>query len=331
MTDRISSEDDLQRLISTKVEESLTLDYKAADALGKTDGKKKEITKDVSAMANSAGGVLIYGIKEYDDPSKRHLPERVDPVDRATYPKEWLEQVISNIRPRINSLVIDPITIGPDQSKCVYLVRILQGDTAHQASDYRYYRRYNFESIPMHDYEIRDVMGRGTHPRISLSFQIELETKGRRKLLPLLDSQIDYFDTGLLRVIAENEGRVYAQYVNAFVKIPAEMLPSEVIDQCSDVINGNCEFVVDNTVRDVVDVKVIPGGDSIPKYGPSRFDPLLPGVSRTLTTHDILPSYQQLIPGGARLQWSVYADNALPRSGEVKVSEVPFVDGRYSH
>lgn len=126
MTDRISTEADLQRFISTSVEESLTLDYKAADALGKSDGTKKEITKDVSAMANSAGGVLIYGIKEYDDPAKKHLPERIDPVDQATYPKEWLEQVISTIRPRIDALVIDPVPIGSEHSKYVYVVRVPQ-------------------------------------------------------------------------------------------------------------------------------------------------------------------------------------------------------------
>jgi len=34
-------------------------DYKACDSLGKNDGKKKEISKDVSAFANSAGGLSV--------------------------------------------------------------------------------------------------------------------------------------------------------------------------------------------------------------------------------------------------------------------------------
>ena len=45
----------VQQYIDDGVEESLNLDYKAAGALAKTDGKRKEITKDVSAMANSEG------------------------------------------------------------------------------------------------------------------------------------------------------------------------------------------------------------------------------------------------------------------------------------
>jgi hypothetical protein len=52
------NEVDLLRLISDQVQESLTLDYKECDALQKTEGKKNEISKDVSAYANSVGGVM---------------------------------------------------------------------------------------------------------------------------------------------------------------------------------------------------------------------------------------------------------------------------------
>ena len=57
-------EEDLLELVSTQTQESVTLDYKASEALGKSEGKKTEISKDVSALANSAGGVIIYGIAE---------------------------------------------------------------------------------------------------------------------------------------------------------------------------------------------------------------------------------------------------------------------------
>jgi predicted HTH transcriptional regulator len=85
----------IQQYIDNGIEESLTLDYKAADALSKSDSKKKEITKDVSAMANSSGGIIIYGIREYSDPDKRHLAEKIDSIDRRLFSKEWLEHVIN--------------------------------------------------------------------------------------------------------------------------------------------------------------------------------------------------------------------------------------------
>ena len=91
---------EVQRYIDNGREESHTLDYKAADSLGKGDGKKSEISKDISAMANSAEGTIIYGVKEYLDPDKKHLPEKLDGIDRTQFSKEWLEQVINgNIEP----------------------------------------------------------------------------------------------------------------------------------------------------------------------------------------------------------------------------------------
>jgi hypothetical protein len=53
---KLESEVDSQRLVADQVKESLTLDYKASPALGRTDGQRNELCKDVTAFANSAGG-----------------------------------------------------------------------------------------------------------------------------------------------------------------------------------------------------------------------------------------------------------------------------------
>src|SRR5690349_16195771 len=50
--------DRVQRMIADGIEESLHLDYKAAGALVKRPEKKSEIVKDVTAFANSDGGVI---------------------------------------------------------------------------------------------------------------------------------------------------------------------------------------------------------------------------------------------------------------------------------
>lgn len=55
---------DLEYLITSEVEENIHLDYKASGALSKEPKKRQEITKDVSAFANSDGGIIIYGISE---------------------------------------------------------------------------------------------------------------------------------------------------------------------------------------------------------------------------------------------------------------------------
>src|SRR5438552_1880183 len=114
--------DRLEQLIRDNVEENLSLEYKSAEALGKSDAKKAEIVRDVSAFANSSGGVLIYGIAEFQNREQRHLPEKIDPVTRQKYSKEWLEQIIQSIQPRIDGIVIEPVTINP--SSVCYVVSI---------------------------------------------------------------------------------------------------------------------------------------------------------------------------------------------------------------
>jgi predicted HTH transcriptional regulator len=78
----------LNQLIANKVEENSELEYKAATALQREDKKITEATKDVSAFANSNGGVLIYGISE--NQANKHLPGNIDLVDRKAITKEWL-------------------------------------------------------------------------------------------------------------------------------------------------------------------------------------------------------------------------------------------------
>ena len=177
----------IEQLIRNKVEENLSLEYKAAEALGKSDGKKAEIVRDVSAFANSSGGVLIYGVAEFQQREQRHHPERIDPIDRHEYSKEWLEQIIQSIHPRIDGIVIEPITV--DSSSVCYVVSVPQSHTAHQARDHVYYRRHNFNILPMEDYELRDVMNRRKRPRVRASIFVSRNTvRGEGYLLVRLEN-----------------------------------------------------------------------------------------------------------------------------------------------
>ena len=61
------TKEDLQRLIDNEVEESTILEYKSSFAV-QNPKWREELAKDISAMANSNGGIIVFGIKQKDNP-----------------------------------------------------------------------------------------------------------------------------------------------------------------------------------------------------------------------------------------------------------------------
>lgn len=148
-------------MIQNKIMEDIHLDYKLSKAL---EGKPGEISKDVSAFANSDGGMIIYGIDE-----EQHFPTRLDDgVDHAKFTRERLENIIlSNITPIPDGIEIIQIPINDQRSYyAVCTPKSVRGP--HQDKQHkRYYKRHNFSSTPMEDYEIQDIRNRQlTYPSL---------------------------------------------------------------------------------------------------------------------------------------------------------------------
>lgn len=276
-------------------------------------------------MANSAGGIIIYGVAEYQQADKRHLPEKIDPVDNTQFSKEWLEHVISNIRPKIDDLIINPVPINTASNHYVYVVEIPQSTTAHQATDKRYYKRFNFESVPMDDYEIRDIMNRSKHPKLELDFKIEVRREHRVPSMPIGDPiEICY-----LQIRATNVANVFANYVNCIIYLPVSFRPMDEIKLMmtrKDVFQEDGEYFYEyykeNIVHDMVDGA---------KYGTSRYSPILPGRSREWETR-ITTDMNQILAmkhGNVRIKWEVYADNAPVNRGTTRVAAIPINNRGY--
>lgn len=308
----------IERMINDQIEENLTLEYKGMKSLGKDDRQKEEISKDVSSMANSAGGILIYGVSEYDDKGKKHLPKAIEPINRQEFSREWLDQVISsNIRPRIEGLIIHPVSLNETPNDVAYVIEIPQSTTAHQANDRRYYKRHNFHVLPMEDYEIRDIMARNKYPRIDLSFTVNS----------------NFVDGPRMFVFAENKGSVYAKYVKGILWIPAVCLNDpkaiSIGHQFTDKTTAQTfwEVYTDNRQRDIIDqgYSINPSGigERTMTQGPSWFDPILPGCIMQLR-HLVMASdfnnYKRM--SNLSIRWTVYADNASPNSGETLLADI---------
>jgi len=320
---------ELNSLIDNQIEERIDLDYKRADSLGKSDSKKTEITKDVSAMANAAGGLIIYGIGEYSDPSKKHLPEKLDPIDRNLITREWLDQVVGNIRPKIDGLVITPISLNSGPTDVVYVLDIPQATTAHQAQDGRYYKRFNFISEWMLDHEIRDVMARANHPVLTLNFKVRIEswTTSGGGLPFQQEEEKKAYPRPFFEIEVHNSSQKLAQYVTCWIKVPTGCL-GDLPHNCekhsgttSDLKTCDVLFLT-NRLRDVVGHR--PMLDfSTPMYSEPYFQPILPRLNRQLAHLPIEePGIKSLIGGPGFIEWEIQADNAPLTAGRIAVSEI---------
>src|SRR5262249_19355789 len=210
---KIFTKEDLQRLVDEEIQESLTLDYKASPSLARDDKPRDEMCKDVSAFANSAGGQIIYGIVEKD-----RKPVKVD--DGSDLSREWIEQVIdSNVQPRLDGLVITPVPVGSGRHAYVLTIPQASGRAPHQAPDKKYYKRQNFQSVPMEDYEIRDALRRATTPElyVELSF-----ATGHTAQVEFVD-QSERSKPITLSAIVRNRSSQPAYYALVQVGIDAEL------------------------------------------------------------------------------------------------------------
>jgi hypothetical protein len=178
----LKTKTDLLRLVDEAIQESLTLDYKASPALSRDGKAPDELCKDVAALANSTGGQLIYGIEE-DKITKK--PSRVD--DGVTDPKitrEWIEQILnSRVQPRMHGIQI--VQIDLQNGKFGYVITVPQSQTGpHQSPDQKYYRRFELQSVPMYDHEIKDVMRRATTPDLFVVVSMEKGNRHRLEFEP---------------------------------------------------------------------------------------------------------------------------------------------------
>jgi len=285
------TEQRLRNFIDNKVEENLRLEYKSGRALdmSKKDKQARELLIEVSAMANSAGGVVIVGLAEDHSKGNKQLsvPTNIEPVDCTKATKDWIENVLENAKPSIDGLEVHTIRLSSGPNDVAYVVEVPQSTTAHQASDKRYYRRRGTHALPMDHDEIENVRCRGKVPKVD----IDLVEKRRGDGL-----------LGSIEVYAKNTGVVVAKHVVVKVEMPTSSLfkPRHATEgplrQPPGTTRGEVEYtqcICDNITR--------------------RQRPILPTLDERLAI--ILLDPRKCPLDSFELSWEVYVDAAPQPDG----------------
>lgn len=172
-------EENLKELISNEIAEDLHIEYKESRLLAREPQSAKDdciekLTKTVSSFNNSDGGVIVIGMKARRE-DNRNCPEDFDDgFTESDFSKTWLVQVInSNISPSIPDLRVNLVKLtGEREGKVAFVIYVPKGTRAVQAKDLRYYQRVEDQSLPMRDFQVRDVNNRSLGPDLRMSFII---------------------------------------------------------------------------------------------------------------------------------------------------------------
>jgi len=206
MVDSKFDEAFVKALIETEALESVHLDFKRGDSLyfkeGKAD-KREELAKDISAFANSDGGILVYGIEEQD-----HRAHELTFVDETRVSKLGIEDVLKNrIRKNIKGIGIHYILIENDPKQLIVAFNIPRSNDAPHMVGNKFYKRFQTLSAPMEEYEVRDSYFRTSKPVLQLDIQTERSGRG-----------------GELKIIIRNISAAIAYDYKLIIDIPAEFM-----------------------------------------------------------------------------------------------------------
>lgn len=154
------NEDSLRQFLSLRIPEGLYIDYK--EGLSGTSEKKdakREFLKDITALANAAGGHIFIGVKEPRD--SLSIDNQLVGLDSGESLAQDLERLAStSIDPRVPGLRI--VHVPLQNNKSCLLVHIPPSfSRPHMVSHMghrSFYIRHSESSFPMTTHEVREAV-----------------------------------------------------------------------------------------------------------------------------------------------------------------------------
>ncbi|MGB8698380.1 MAG: ATP-binding protein [Thermosynechococcaceae cyanobacterium] len=304
--------EDLESLIGQI--ETLRLDFKQSKIFNDSrDRLIENLTREVSAFANTEGGTIVIGIAERKN-GKVKVADSIDEgVDIQNRNPEWLQQIIeSNVSPYIPGIRVRPIFLDSIKRQCAYVITVPPGKTAYQASDKRYYGRSEYESKALPDHEIRLRMFRGKYPNAIIDIDnCKTQIREKNEYASINERKIDLKYESSFLVLLRNTGEINIEEF----KIQIKYNFSEDLH-----LNSN---ILDETFKNGRMPRI---SNSLTKYADSQPSPqqvnVYPGDSYLIDKNVFYMNDKYFSDESSLiLKWKLYLKDAQPLEGEINLAQ----------
>lgn len=212
------TKEDIHDFIDSYTSENYLFDLKRKEGLSKS--KKGDICKDVSAFANTRGGIIIYGIGE----DKENDTIFLDAFHKSYFSIQSLEQIIiGGISKPI--LGVRYFAIEMEEGKFIYLVKIPESeDSPHMAlKNKKYYIRYEETSQAIEEHLVRSLYFKSVSVDLNLDLKFSLHS-ARKNNKPQDGKPKINEVVILLSIKVENIGKVIANNFRIVAKISESLI-----------------------------------------------------------------------------------------------------------